>query len=374
VTTGKNTALILFFGAGGDTAVERRLDAVRVAIGTGTLRRAGAAGYAPLVAVTGDAAATAAFSAAGAEVVAPLTEPFHFGRELADLAAARGLLRLCAIGAGAGALLQTADLAALRMELEASEALVLSNNYYSADLVGLVPASALATIDLPATDNPLPRLLHQQAGLPSRQLPRSAATLLDVDTPADATVLLRHPLCPSELRAVGAWDTELGERIDALMRIITTPERELVVAGRVGAPVWSYLETQTACRVRMLAEERGMQAAGRDTSGEARTALGFLYSEIGPAAFFARMAELGDGLLLDSRVLFAHLGWRPGPAERFASDLFAVSGITDPDLRAFTAAAASARIPVLLGGQTLVSGVLWTMVDAAWSGFPEPAG
>ena len=374
MTPRATTALILFFGAGGDTAVERRLDTVRIAIGTGTLRRADEAGFTPLIAVTADAAATEAFIAAGAQVVAPVTDPFHFGRELAALAAGRGLLRLCAIGAGAGALLRSSDLASLREDLEASEALVLSNNYYSADLIGLVPASALAAIELPATDNPLPRLLHQQAGLPSRQLVRSAATLLDVDTPADATVLLRHPLCPEELRAVGAWDAELGPRIDALMRIITTPERELVVAGRVGAPVWSYLETQTACRVRMLAEERGMQAAGRDVSGEARSALGFLYAAIGPEAFFARMAELGDGLLLDSRVIFAHLGWRPGPAERFASDLFSVDGITDPDVRAFTAAAAAAPIPVLLGGQTLVSGVLWTMVDAAWSGFPEPAG
>ena len=367
------TALILFFGAGGDTSVERRLDAIRIVIGTGTLRRAAEAGFTPLIAVTGDRSATTAFAAVGAEVVPPRTEPFHFGRELADLAAARGLIRLCAIGAGAGALLRSGDLAAVREELEAADALVLSNNYYSADLIGLVPASALTAIDLPATDNPLPRLLHQQAGLPSRQLPRSAATLLDVDTPADATVLLRHPHCPPELRVVGAWDAELGPRIDTLMRLITTPERELVVAGRVGAPVWSYLETQTACRVRMLAEERGMQAAGRDVSGKARSALGFLYAEVGPDAFFARMAELGDGMLLDSRVLFAHLGWRPGPAERFASDLFSVNAITDPAVRAFTAAAAAAPIPVLLGGQTLVSGVLWTMVDAAWSGFPEPA-
>ena len=367
------TALVLFFGAGGDTSVERRLDAIRIAIGTGTLRRAGEAGFAPLIAVTADAGATAAFAAAGAEVVPPRTEPFHFGQELSDLVSARGLVRLCAIGAGAGALLRSGDLAALREELEGAAALVLSNNYYSADLIGLVPANALQAIALPATDNPLPRLLHQQAGLPSRQLPRSAATLLDVDTPADATVLLRHPHCPPELRAVGAWDEVLGPRIDALMRLITTPERELVVAGRVGAPVWSYLETQTACRVRMLAEERGMQAAGRDTAGLARSALGFLYAEVGPAGFFARMAELGDGMLLDSRVLFAHLGWRSGPAERFASDLFAVDAITDPGIRAFTAAAAAAPIPVLLGGQTLVSGVLWTMVDAAWSGFPEPS-
>src|SRR5207253_6196814 len=264
-------------------------------------------------------------------------------------------------GAGAGALFGVSQLRAIREELEASEALVLSNNYYSADLVAFTPASTLSVIELPAADNPLPRRLHQQGGLSSRQLDRSAATLLDVDTPADAAVLKRHPACPEELRVLSTWDAELGDRIDALMRLVTTPERELIVAGRVGAPVWSYLESQTACRVRMLAEERGMQAAGRDHSGEARTALGFLYAELGPEKFFARMGELGDGMLFDTRVLFAHLGWRASGPDRFASDLLRANDITEAPLAAFTKAAASAPYPLLLGGQALVSGVLWTL-------------
>ena len=226
-------------------------------------------------------------------------------------------------------------------------------------------------IELPATDNPLPRRLHQQGGLSSRQLDRSAATLLDVDTPADAAVLKRHPACPPELRHLDTWEAELGARIDAVMRLVTTPERELVVAGRVGAPVWSYLESQTACRVRMLAEERGMQAAGRDATGDARTALGFLYQEIGAERFFARMGELGDGLLFDTRVLFAHLGWRASGPDRFASDLFRAGEIAETPLAEFTKAAAAAKYPILLGGHTLVAGVLWTLVEAAWSGHPD---
>lgn len=366
------TAFILFFGPGGESAVEAQLDRIRIAIGSGTLRRAAAAGFAPLIAVTTDPAGARAFRDAGAETVPPRTEPFHFGAELKRIVDERHIDRVCVIGAGAGALLTADDLGSIRDELERSPALVLSNNYYSADLVALTPTSALDAIALPATDNPLPRLLHQQAGLPSRQLPRSAATLLDVDTPPDATVLLRHPHCPAELQSVGAFEPELGPRVDALMTLVTTPERELLVAGRVGAPVWSYLESQTASRVRMLAEERGMQAAGRDASGSARTALGFLYELVGPREFFERMKELGDGMLFDSRVLFAHLGWRPSAPDRFSSDLFQPDAIEHAGVREFTTAARDAGFPLLLGGQTLVSGVLWTMVDAAWSGHPEP--
>ena len=365
------SAFLLFFGRGGSSELERQLDTVKIAIGAVVLGRAGDAGFASLYAVTTDAEASAAFRAKGAEIIPDRTQPFPFGQELQRIVRERKLDRVCTIGAGAGALLTTAELRVLREDLESSEAIVLSNNAYSADLVAFAPASALDAIDLPATDNPLPRRLHQQAGLSSRQLEKSAATLLDVDTPTDAALLVRHPACPPELRVLQAWQDILSDRIDALMRLVTTPDKELLVAGRVGAPVWTFIETQTACRVRMLAEERGMQAAGRDTSGEARSALGFLYREVGPRRFFAEMGELCDGMLFDMLVLFAHLGWRPGGEERFASYLFMSERIQAKPLREFTEAAREAQFPLLLGGHTLVSGAFWTMVEAAWHGHPE---
>ncbi|TMC71835.1 MAG: hypothetical protein E6J13_06330 [Chloroflexi bacterium] len=365
------SAFLIFFGRGGTGDLERQLDTVKIAIGAVVLGRAADAGFSRLYAVTNDDEAATAFRAKGAAILPARTEPFHFGQELSRIVHEKKLDRVCTIGAGAGALLETTELRTLREDLESSEAVVLSNNSYSADLVAFTPASALDAIDLPATDNPMPRRLHQQAGLSSRQLAKSAATLLDVDTPTDAALLARHPKCPPELRSLPAWQEILADRIEALMRLVTTPDKELLVAGRVGAPVWTFIETQTACRVRMLAEERGMQAAGRDISGEARSALGFLYEKIGPREFFARMQELCDGMLFDTLVLFAHLGWRPAAPERFASYLFMAERIQTKALREFVEAAREAPFPLLLGGHTLVSGVLWTMVEAAWAGHPE---
>ncbi|OLC52706.1 MAG: hypothetical protein AUH85_16280 [Chloroflexi bacterium 13_1_40CM_4_68_4] len=358
-------AFILFFGGNASTPIERRLDAVRLAIAVHLLRAASKAQFDPLLVVSPDPTVHDAL-ARYAEVLRPSTTPFHLGHELQRIARDRRLDRLCVTGAGYGALVSAADLRALRERVDGADEVLISNNYYSGDLVAFAPAKALDALDLPATDNPLPRLLHQQAGLPNHELPRGAAWLLDVDTPTDATILARDMRCPPEVRAAGTWEREIGPHIDRIAGLFVTPDVEVVVAGRVGAPVWSFLETQTACRVRMLSEERGMQAAGRDAAGAARTVLGFLYEQLGPDRFFARMAELGQGLILDSRVLFAHLGLRPSAADRFASDVFDAGAIAEPKLRAFTEAASAAPIPVLLGGHSVVSGALFTLAELAW--------
>jgi hypothetical protein len=127
---------------------------------------------------------------------------------------------------------------------------------------------------------------------------------------------------------------------------------------------WQHLERETACRIRMLSEERGLAAAAN--GHRARSVLGFLFEALGAEPFFARIAELGDALVLDTRVLEAHLGVTPSREDRFQSDLFASEAIAEPTLRAITKAAAHAPKPVLLGGHSLVSGGLMLLNDIAW--------
>lgn len=292
------------------------------------------------------------------------TEPFHVGRRLAELVARHGLTRLLYLSRGALPFLTADELAALAERLRAADALVLANNLFSADLIGVTPASALHRIDLPAIDNPLARLLQQQAHLPVEVLERSATTQFDLDTPTDLIVMHVHGGV-GERTAAYLEMLRLDETtVRRAMRPFTQLGKEVVVAGRVSSATWARLEATTLARVRVFSEERGMKADARE--GAARSLLGFYLDAVGPEGLFAALGRLADSAFLDSRVLFAHLGLALSTEDRFQSDLGNWERVHHPLAAQITRAACAAPLPVVLGGHSLVSGGLWALVDAAW--------
>ncbi|MCH8994357.1 MAG: hypothetical protein IH959_05235, partial [Chloroflexi bacterium] len=292
--------------------------------------------------------------------------PFHFGRRLSALVQDFSIERPVYVGAGGVPLFRGSDLAAVARHLAEGENIVIANNYFSADLVAFTPGAALQRIDLPAGDNLLPRLLHDQAGLESRPLPRSSATQFNIDSPADLAILKLAGGAGVHLsRFLADFEADLAP-YRRLMLSLVDPEAEVLLAGRVGSQVWSHLESETACRVRIYSEERGMQAAGRDTSGEVRSLLAFHLRAVGCQRFFAELAELADAVCIDTRPLLAHLGVQASRADRFWSDLSCAAKIEEPFLREFTEAAQQAPVPVLLGGHSLVAGGLMLLTEAAW--------
>ena len=292
--------------------------------------------------------------------------PFHFGRRLAGVIRAREIERPVYVGAGGVPLMRGSDLAAVARHLAGATGVVIANNYFSADLLAFAPGAAIERVDLPATDNFLPRLLHDQAGLESAPLPRSSVTQFNIDSPADLAILkLAGGAGPHLTRFVETFETDL-EAYRRLETLLVDPKAEVLLAGRVGSQVWSHLERETACRLRVYSEERGMQAAGRDASGEARSLLAFHLREVGNERFFAELAELAHAACIDTRPLLSHLGVEPSRADRFWSDLGCPERIDEPFLREFTQAARDASIPVLLGGHSLVAGGLMLLTEAAW--------
>ena len=331
--------------------------------------------------------------AQGAAVVrlVPRADPdedvFHWGRWFASAMreAPEGATgRVDAIGyAGAGSL-PLADDALLDDLLSPIAGEVVANNRFSADafVVAGDIGAALEALATTGSDNAAVRRL-EDAGFSSRDLRERPWSRFDVDTPLDLALLRLATRLPAT-RPLDAGVTGFlematlpgGRRLEVphladLGEIVRDRGAELLIAGRVPASIVAYLETETACRVRAVVEERGMRSA-RDS--RPRSLLADWAERHGPGDMVAELASLADAVVLDTRVLMAARAgsseassW-PSEEERFASDFGDAGRVATPWLRELTEAAAASSVPVVLGGHALVSDGLRILVEAAWLG------
>ncbi len=368
---GSKVPLVIMTGSSERSEVERMMSLALQAITLDTIERALAVeAIGPIVLATNST--SLAENLRGKPVHIELgksDEEFHFGRRLRDLITEQGMEKVFYIGGGSGVLLSSEEMSRIAETLLSTDELVIANNFYSTDFAAFAPAKAINSIE-PETltaDNDLAWRLVKRAGLPCKELPRNAATQLDVDTPTDLMTLKLHPgVGPHTRRCLDSLELDISH-IEQALGFFTDRTAEVLVAGRVSASTWAYLEYETACRVRLFSEERGMRASGRQARGEALSLLGFYLEEVGLERFFATLAEMSQAVFLDSRVLFAHRQLWPSAADRFYSDLRQPEKISDPWVRRFTQAAIAAPIPIVLGGHSLVSGGLYALVEAAWA-------
>ncbi len=318
----------------------------------------------------------AGFLAAGATaatVVEGRPDGHPFGARLraiaAMLPAGRGLVLL---GSGAIPLATAADRRSFVEAASAAGIGGLANNRYSADVLALTAEAAVRLGDVPVElpgDNALPRWLAEVAGVPVGDLRRRAALGVDLDSPLDLVLVARVGDGSQAVRTAAAslpGAARVEAALDGVQAVLADRRAEFVVAGRTSASTLAWLEGHARCRVRAIVEERGLRASSRLALGAGgepgrppASLLGTVLDRDGPATLGRLLAGLGDAALVDSRVLLAHrlgadeTGW-PGAEDRFASDLLRSDAVADPWLRALTASAAGASIPVVLGGHTLV--------------------
>ncbi|MDQ6694761.1 MAG: hypothetical protein M3014_10140 [Chloroflexota bacterium] len=326
-------------------------------------------------------------------------EPFHFGEALARVCAQSNLERVVYTGGAALPLATLSDLESLALAVSGAGSCVAANNLYSSDTAAFYPASALGSISLPEADNDLAYRLHFKAGLPFAPLPRTLPLNFDIDTPTDLAVLsflsgygvpvADGPLdAPSDLLHAGPRgyitppsSSSVGPRLLNVLAdvptvmpnlvgnlggaygVISTRRAEALFAGRISSWVWRKLEQDLPCQTRIISEERGMRASGREDRGEVRSILGFLLDQSGPSGLLSTLEQTCQAAFLDTRVLFAHSNLRPSRAERFASDALLPGEIVDPHIRAFTEAALRSSLPIVLGGHSLISGGVWALAE-----------
>jgi CTP:molybdopterin cytidylyltransferase MocA len=361
--------LLIMTGVSEESEPERLVSRTRQAVTLDLVERALAvSSLRPVVVATNSPALARRLSAYPilVDVDSP-EEPFHFGRRLAGLIARYGMERCFYLGGGAGPLLPESDLAAVADKMLAADRQLITNNFYSSDFVAFAPTSVLQAYPLPDSDNELAWLLGEDAGLPVYELPRTGATQFDVDTPVDLLTLTAHSGTGPHTRAYLdslALDTS---HLDAALPLVLDRDATILVAGRVSSATWGYIERETACSSRVLSEERGMRASGRQARGEVRSLLGYYLDAVGLDRFFEALATMGQAVFLDNRVIFAHRGMWPSAADRFYSDLRRPAPIADSFVKALTEAAMAAPVPVIMGGHSLVSGGMYALIEAAWA-------
>lgn len=193
---------------------------------------------------------------------------------------------------------------------------------------------------------------------PQRLFPPTAATMFRLAAAGDLCLLAA--LSPQHLAhdARRAAASAVLDNIRAVTRLLTRRTAELVVVGDPGSEGWRYLEQETACRVRLLGDAPG-------------GLLAHLLASVGAERFVRHLSELGQAFLINTRILFTESA-PPTPQDFFYSDLGRVERIAHRGLRSLTEVLINGDQPAILGGQSLLTGGMYLLIERAWEGEELP--
>lgn len=290
--------------------------------------------------------------------------PFHFGRALQHVVSDIGADGILYTSGAALPLISQAEIEWVLNTMVQHPPCVVVNNLQSVDLLAWNPADYIQQIEPPTSDNFLGWLLRE-AGMERILIPNSAGIHFDLDTPTDFMILaasgLGGPRTREALRLVN-WSSD---RLQRAADVLQSDLPEVALIGRVGTPVVDYCNKYLRVRLRMFSEERGMKALRREEEGRVVSLVADMIDDLGPKRFFQTLESICSAVFFDTRVVFANRGRRVSEWDRYHSDLGLVSEIRDPWVRAFTEAALSCKVPVVLGGHSVVAGGLWVLADRA---------
>ena len=307
-----------------------------------------------------------ALQAMGFEHIQSSVNPFHFGAVLAEMIREHHLDRLAYFGGASAPLMGQKDLQEVFEQILRQRApTAIVNNLYSSDWAVFNHTRVIEDIKskLPS-DNPLGWVMQQEAQFDVRALPPSARSRLDIDTPTDLILLYGHPGIGKHCRDfLSQTNQSLLDGISNLRRVLQTPASTLSIIGRASSAIWRELEERTKIWVRIYAEERGMVASQRLARGEVRSLIADMVDELQPSGFLARLGQMSDAAIWDTRVWMGSRGSWPSAADRFAADLGWANQISDEALRNLTMAVKESPIPVVAGGHGVVAGGLLALLE-----------
>lgn len=292
-----------------------------------------------------------------------LKEKFHFGKTLQGLINKENLEKVFYMGGASIPFVTIQELEEICLLLLNKEEVIYSNNAQSADIVAFSPGKLINRIVPPTMDNVLALALRDGTGVEHRLFRNTAGLLFDLDTPADLLILAGSPFVgPRTYQRLKGMQLDLS-RLERAKAVLRGDYEEVLLMGRVGAPVIAHVNQNLKVRLRIFSEERGMKALGREEKGQVVSLMGFFLEEVGPHKFVKYLERVAHCAFLDTRVLMAHLKLNLSTEERFLSDLGRWQEMKNPLFKEFIRAVVESHIPIVCGGHSLVLGGLWALVE-----------
>jgi len=288
---------------------------------------------------------------------------FHFGEVLRDLINREKMDNIFYMGGASIPFVTIQELQEICSLLLSSKAIIYSNNAQSADIIAFTPGNLINRIEPPRMDNILAISLRDGTGVEHRLFRNTAGLLFDLDAPADLLVLAGSPFVgPRTYQRLRSFRLDLS-RMERAKAVLRGDYEEVLLLGRVGAPVIAHINNNLKARLRIFSEERGMKALEREEKGQVVSVMGYYLELVGPQKFIETIEKVAHCAFLDTRVLMAHLKLKLSTQERFLSDLGRWEEMSQPVFKELTRAAVQSKIPIILGGHSLVLGGLWALVD-----------
>ncbi|OWZ84840.1 hypothetical protein [Natranaerobius trueperi] len=301
------------------------------------------------------------------ELINTKDKDFHLGKILLELIDSYNLTHLLVSGGTCLPLIDVAELRGYVKKLLEEDEILITNNPQSGDIVLFNPADKIKEIRLPDSDNQLSNNLRYEAGLKQHLMEKSTGVLFDIDTPTD--VVLYHQITGKLDKVMDEYNylfDRLNSRIKSVSEVLKQDYKELIITGRVSGNIISYINEYLRVRIRAYSEERGMKALGRISERKVSSLFGYMLEDLGSDGLFTYFENIGDVGIIDSRVIFYHMNRGiDSEMDRFYSDLFLPEKIKDPVIREFTERAKESSMPLLLGGHSLVSGGIYSLIDLA---------
>lgn len=282
---------------------------------------------------------------------------FNFGKYLLKIINKYSLDKIFYFGAGSCYLLKTDELKFISENTVKGQ--FISNNPISSDFISFSSSDLNNEIILnfPNIDNYFSSYLMNTTPLKYIKMPVSLGSIFDIDTPNDFAILSK--ITNNSCRIGNYMSNNIFKNIDLdkLLKILSSKSNEIFVYGRIN-PLNLYIaERDIPCKIRFLSEERGLKIRGKASA----SLLKHVFNSENFDNFFKLFENICSAGIFDTRVIFSLFAGKYDQEDVYLSDMKMWEKINNPFIKSFTKKISESKVPIILGGHSVVNGGLMAL-------------